>query len=374
MHIPALNVTELIFGLLRGSLDCDRNDDKSTWDWAVLQGDVWKEHGAAVAACTPYLPGSFDRPPRNPAEKMNSGYKAWEYLIYLYGLAPALLFGILPEEYWINLCKLISGSRLLLQHRITPAQLLIAHHLIIDSCQQKSIHSLSHAAPETWTIERTIGNLGEELRLHSNPYQNITQRAIIRAQMNALQAIIPELADKKGVFPRGSKDLGDGYVLLTATDNCARDTRECESEAMRVYYENRNGVSISVQRWLLQKVLRVSPTAAWQFAEVLCYHIIDNEDGTEDVVAMVSLYSAPNPHLLDISFNALISCKPLGDEGILVVNVKSIHSVVAAIPHPPTPGHPELEGCVFIVEKPGLDIATLAEESRGTTEEETRGE
>ncbi|KAF8991713.1 hypothetical protein BDQ17DRAFT_1432910 [Cyathus striatus] len=186
--------------------------------------------------------------------------------------------------------------------------------------------------------------------------------------MNALQAIIPELADTKGVFPRGSKDLGDGYVLLTATDNCAQDTQEFVhwsrlqlpngQIARSAWKESKKPLD---HLWISRNVkLHVSPTAAWKFAEVLYYHIIDNEDGTEDVVAMVSLYSAPNPHLLDISFNALISCKPLGDEGILVVNVKSIHSVVAAIPHPPTPGHPELEGCVFIVEKPGLDIATLA--------------
>ncbi|KAJ6528077.1 hypothetical protein B0H19DRAFT_1195027 [Mycena capillaripes] len=39
------------------------------------------------------IPGSFDRPPRNPAEKINSGYKAWERLLYVYGAGPALLYG-----------------------------------------------------------------------------------------------------------------------------------------------------------------------------------------------------------------------------------------------------------------------------------------
>ena len=107
MHLPALNIPDLLIGLWRGTLDCDRHDNRSSWTWAVLVGRVWKEHGAEIARCTPHLPGSFDRSPCNPAEKMNSGYKAWEWLLYLYGLAPALLFGILPLQYWQNYCRLV---------------------------------------------------------------------------------------------------------------------------------------------------------------------------------------------------------------------------------------------------------------------------
>ncbi len=32
----------------------------------------------------------------SPAEKISSGYKAWEFLIYVFGLCLALLYGILP--------------------------------------------------------------------------------------------------------------------------------------------------------------------------------------------------------------------------------------------------------------------------------------
>ncbi|KAG2739992.1 hypothetical protein P692DRAFT_20754473, partial [Suillus brevipes Sb2] len=65
-----------------------------------------------------FLPGSFDRPPRNPAEKINSGYKAWEWLLYLYGMAPETLFCILPTPYWTNLCHLVRGMRLMQQYHI----------------------------------------------------------------------------------------------------------------------------------------------------------------------------------------------------------------------------------------------------------------
>ncbi|KAI0279594.1 hypothetical protein BC826DRAFT_925959, partial [Russula brevipes] len=74
-----------------------------------------------------YFPGSFDRPPRNPAEKINSGYKAWECLLYLYGLGPALFHGILPAPYWKNYCQLFYGIQLIYQHKITREQLIEAH-------------------------------------------------------------------------------------------------------------------------------------------------------------------------------------------------------------------------------------------------------
>ncbi|KAG2751377.1 hypothetical protein P692DRAFT_201838975 [Suillus brevipes Sb2] len=76
----------------------DPTDDKSIWDWAVLTKDVWKAHGSIIASATPFLPGSFDRPPRNPAEKIHSGYRAWEWLLYLYGMAPATLFNLVDAH------------------------------------------------------------------------------------------------------------------------------------------------------------------------------------------------------------------------------------------------------------------------------------
>jgi hypothetical protein len=47
-----------------------------TWDWATLTGKTWETHGKRVTDVRQYLPGSFDRPPRNIAEKINSGYIA----------------------------------------------------------------------------------------------------------------------------------------------------------------------------------------------------------------------------------------------------------------------------------------------------------
>ena len=119
MHLGALNIPDLMISLWRGTLDCTKPDDKSTWDWAVLKGEIWKAHGEAVANALHFLPSSFDRPPRNIAEKITSGYKAWEFILYLYGLGPGLLYDVLPEIYYSNYCKLVYGMRLMNQHRIT---------------------------------------------------------------------------------------------------------------------------------------------------------------------------------------------------------------------------------------------------------------
>jgi hypothetical protein len=108
MHIIAINLPDLLISLWRGTIDCDKKDTKDLWDWVVLVGDVWKLHGQDIADCRPYLPGSFDCPPWNPADKISSGYKAWEYLVYVFGYCPALLYDILPRRYWTNFCRLVS--------------------------------------------------------------------------------------------------------------------------------------------------------------------------------------------------------------------------------------------------------------------------
>jgi hypothetical protein len=76
MYLAVLNISDLMNSLWRGTIDCTSPDNRSTWDWAVLQGDVWQQHGKAVAGTLHYLPSSFDCLPCNISEKLTSGYKA----------------------------------------------------------------------------------------------------------------------------------------------------------------------------------------------------------------------------------------------------------------------------------------------------------
>lgn len=89
-------------------------------------------------------------------------------------------------------------------------------------------------------MERTIGNLTEELRQHSNPYANLSQRAIRRAHINVLKALIPDIDpdDSKPILPQWSKDIGDGYGLLKAQDRSRYKTHDYEAPAIREYIES----------------------------------------------------------------------------------------------------------------------------------------
>ena len=65
-----------------------------------------------------------------------------------------------------------------------------------------------------WTMERTIGNLTQELRQPSNPYANLAQQALLRCQINAMKNIIPDIEESNDLLPRGAITLGNDYVLL----------------------------------------------------------------------------------------------------------------------------------------------------------------
>ena len=281
MHLATFNLSDLVVSLWRGVFDHEKDDPPSNWPWAVLHGETWEAHGRDIAAATPFLPGSFDRPPRNIAEKINSGYKAWEWLLYLYGLAPALLYGVLPEPYYSHFCRLVRAMRIIQQHHIRADDLLLAGNLLesfvrdfealyyqgrvdrLHFCRQ-SVHALLHLAPEVtrigppicssqWTMERTIGNLGQEIRQPSNPYANLSQRGLLRCQVNALKAMVPDLDPPPPPLPRGAIDLGQGYALLRAQDRYTRLMHPQEASALLRYLggvpENSDSWCPKVTRW-----------------------------------------------------------------------------------------------------------------------------
>jgi len=280
MHLAVLNLPNLMLSLWHGTIDCTRPDDRSTWDWAVLRGDVWQTHGQAVISALHYLPTSFDRPPHNIVDKITSGYKAWEFLLYLYGLGPGLLYGILPQRYFTNYCKLVLEIWLMNQHRITQENLRNAHLALLSFaeefediyCQHMQtcihfirpcMHLLVHLPCEVlrigppiyssqWTLEHTIGNLGKEIKQHLNPFTNLSQRGIRHARVNTLVAIIPDLEGNQnsgGDLPCGSKDIEDGFVLLHTRDKHPECLRECKVDALNKFLSMSNTGRVAVHRW-----------------------------------------------------------------------------------------------------------------------------
>lgn len=244
MHLLCINLGKLLIPLWHGTLKCESTDDKSSWDWAKLTRDRWTQHGQQVADATPFFPSFFHQPPRNPAEKINSGYKATEYYLYLLSLGPAIFRTILPRKYWHNFCKLVHGVHILIQRSITGSQICDAHMYLVQFVKEfehlyyqhqtdclyfdrPCLHTLgAHSASEIphvgpgayssqFTMERTIGDLRQEIQQPSNPFGNLCAITVCQSQKNALKALYPELDQtNKPNIPKFAHDLGDGFVLL----------------------------------------------------------------------------------------------------------------------------------------------------------------
>ena len=229
MHLAG-NILDLLIFFWHGEMNVSGNDDKSTWDWAVLRDKAcWVSHGQDVAAAGHLLPGSYDRKPRNLAEKINMQYKTWEFQLYTFGLAPVLLYGILPMKYWSHFCLLVRGFQIMCQHSLTHEQLQDAHALLCTWQRdfkliyyqlrhdrlhfvRPAVHQVIHLIPEAfqkgppicyaqWTMERTIGNLGQQIRQPSKPYANLACEGVQHCQVSALLSIMPELNTPPIPFP-----------------------------------------------------------------------------------------------------------------------------------------------------------------------------
>lgn len=136
----------------------------------------------------------------------------------------------------------------------------------IDFVRQ-SIHSIWHMPSETkrtgpaaytsqWPLERTIGDLGQQIRQPSNPFANLSQRCVIQAQINVLKSVVPGLdrsASDRSAIPHNAIDLHDQYVLLHPTDNIPRPIELAEVQAVHAYIAQRSEAAIpsitKVTRW-----------------------------------------------------------------------------------------------------------------------------
>ena len=89
------------------------------------------------------------------------------------------------------------------------------------------------------------------------------------------------------------------------------------------------------------------------------FFILWTHEGHDTALALVSLYSAPDPRLLKASHNMLWLCEHQGDSALRFINAKAIQLVVTMIPHTPRIEAQQLGERFFLVEKPGLDVALI---------------
>ena len=94
------------------------------------------------------------------------------------------------------------------------------------------------------------------------------------------------------------------------------------------------------------------------------FYRISIEEDQWRPVALISLYSAPDPALLKISANTLLVCKYCGDDSLVLADAQVIKSVVAMVPFMEESGSRQRHhgGRFFVVEKPGLSLAELGME------------
>ena len=102
-----------------------------------------------------------------------------------------------------------------------------------------------------------------------------------------------------------------------------------------------------------------------RFGEVYFFYRISVAGDQWRPVALISLYSTPDPTLLETSSDTLLICRYCGDESLVLVEAQAIKSVVAMVPFMERPegDRPRCHGGrFFVVEKPGLSLAELGME------------
>ena len=102
-----------------------------------------------------------------------------------------------------------------------------------------------------------------------------------------------------------------------------------------------------------------------RFAEVQFFYRIGIRRNQWQPVALASLYSTPDPALLNISSGTLLVCQYHGDNSLVLVEAQAIKSVIAMVPfmEKPADGNPRRHNNrFFVVEKPGLSLAELGME------------
>lgn len=96
-----------------------------------------------------------------------------------------------------------------------------------------------------------------------------------------------------------------------------------------------------------------------EFGEVQFFFQVVNPNDDDKLIpyALVSIYSPPDADILEQSYHTLWASEYTGSDGLRVVSISSIMSVVSMQPLPRCPGDPD--NLWFVVEKSGLDDTEL---------------
>ncbi|RDX40597.1 hypothetical protein OH76DRAFT_1459464 [Lentinus brumalis] len=395
MHLTCHNLCTLLIEIWRGVIKGGKTD-ATTYRFAVLTDEEWPEHGLEVEFARSFLPGFFDRTPRNIALKWNSGYKAIEMQTYLYVYAPNMMRRRLPADHWGHLCKTVRAVRNVSEYEITEANLIQSRELLNSATEdfekyyyerdpdrlhfvRPVIHHLWHIPDQIvlngslivrtqLPMERMIGQFGGELKQPSNPYANLSQRAARRMKINTAQGMMPSLdrAEQRALgIPRGAEPIGDNYIFLQALERSRSSVRPAEARAFFDYFARTDpGVVEGANRWTYSMALRrwarirlpngqVARCAWKENRKALCrlrmarcvkfegacgrievgeVRFFHITECADCPVALVSVFGPWNEELYEQSSEVIELMEYRGDSALRVIDVKCIRSVVGMVP------------------------------------------
>ncbi|KAG2741861.1 hypothetical protein P692DRAFT_20879761 [Suillus brevipes Sb2] len=183
--------------------------------------------------------------------------------------------------------------------------------------------------------------------------------------------MVHNLEDPKPALPKTAIDLGDGYALLRKCDLYDVQPQGGAAQAIQEYL----GVNVKICCWARLRLPNgQTARTAWRatLKPAAKVHVSRNVkfllDGN---IQLGETEPHPDHELLELSFHAASSCKQIEGD-IRVIDVKSITDVIGMVPHRPTLPSGVTEDRYFLVEKPGLDIATfgVAYEGPGADDDE----
>ncbi|KAI9467136.1 hypothetical protein BJY52DRAFT_1111656 [Lactarius psammicola] len=202
------------------------------------------------------------------------------------------------------------------------------------------------------------------------------------------------------VSPEVSVDLGGGYILLRARDETRVVLRGKQADALHAFMVLGSGQrglpedweprcirwarlrlpNLQVARCAWKETERASATESVRrsrnvkFVSGATFHVGEvqfyfrsKHTGAECAYALISVWSEPDPQLLNESSQAVYACVYHGQDNLRVIEAKSITAVVAMVPMRPADGdHSDL---FFLIDKPGLDTMALADVSSEANDE-----
>ncbi|KAH9159369.1 hypothetical protein EDB89DRAFT_1887518 [Lactarius sanguifluus] len=215
-----------------------------------------------------------------------------------------------------------------------------------------------------WTLETAIGNLGREIRQDRDLFANLTQRAVIRAQVNSLCARFPRIKFEVGSVKKSShsvrtREFEGGYIFLPRCEEFPSPLTEDEHATFKIYWREQGWPNVdswpnAVCRWAklrlpngqMARSVWLESNVTTKLRRTSC---IKREGGTrigniefyfyirfgeaQYPLAMVSLFSLPDAEVLsDSSGTVYLSESGSAPDGLVVIPVTAILSVVSMFP------------------------------------------